>query len=101
MFACFGKRGGSSCPHAVPLAVWCRFAESARFLTVLAFVSVNGRAFAQEAKPRPITPRGELSAEEKGTIDLFQRARCRHEPGSVYRTTGLCDRKPVLVSTGL
>jgi S1-C subfamily serine protease len=61
--------------HAVPLAVLCRFAASALFLTVLASVSLSGHALAQEAKPRPITPRGELSAEEKGTIDLFQRAR--------------------------
>src|ERR1700730_14516418 len=38
------------------------FAESACFLTVLAFVSVNGHTLAQEAKPRPITPRGEFSA---------------------------------------
>ena len=52
-----------------------RLAESIFFLTVLAFVSLAGPAPAQEAKLRPITPRGELSAEEKGTLDLFQRAR--------------------------
>ena len=29
----------------------------------------------KEGLPRSITPRGELSAEEKATIDLFERAR--------------------------
>jgi S1-C subfamily serine protease len=55
--------------HAVPLA------ESILCLTVLAFLGLAGPALAQEVKPRPITPRGALSAEEKGTIELFQRAR--------------------------
>ena len=55
--------------HTVP------FAASIFFLTVFAFVSLTGPGLAQEPKPRPITPRGALSAEEQGTIDLFRRAR--------------------------
>jgi hypothetical protein len=52
-----------------------RLPASTFVVCVIAFVSLAAPAFAQEAKPRPITPRGELSAEERGTIDLFQRAR--------------------------
>jgi len=55
--------------HTVPLAA------SISVLCVIAFVTLTGIAVAQQAKPRPVTPRGELSVEEKRTIDLFQRAR--------------------------
>lgn len=44
---------------------------------------VVGQAFAAEAKPRPVTPRGDLSADEKLTIDLFRKV----SPSVVFITT--------------
>lgn len=45
----------------------------------IAFLSislpVNALAKGVEAAPRPVTPRGELAAEEKATIDLFEKSR--------------------------
>jgi S1-C subfamily serine protease len=38
-------------------------------------VSIQGQRTGGGANPRTVTPRGELGAEEKATIDLFQRAR--------------------------
>jgi S1-C subfamily serine protease len=51
---------------------------SALILLTGAFaIPAIGQRFAvnNEVAPRPVTPRGELSADEKSTIDLFQRAR--------------------------
>lgn len=36
---------------------------------------LQARSVTQEAQPRPVTPRGELAADEKATIDLFERSR--------------------------
>jgi S1-C subfamily serine protease len=60
---------------AVSRAVLSRVADAIFFLTVLVSATLGRPLLAQEAAPRPITPRGELSAEERGTIDLFQKAR--------------------------
>ena len=60
-----------------------------RFLAVVALtvvacaLSVDAFAQAKSAHPRPVTPRGPLTAAESATIDLFKRAR----PSVVYITT--------------
>ena len=56
-----------------------------RFLSALLLAWVTGAAAAQGAQPvaRAVTPRGDLSADEKATIDLFRRS----SPAVVYITT--------------
>ncbi len=56
--------------------------HSLSFLTAIAFVAALGAtlcpplyAAAADGTPRAVTPRGELGAEEKATIALFERAR--------------------------
>ncbi len=48
-----------------------------------AFFVTNGLAQNRDAAPRAVTPRGELAADEKATIDLFERTR----ESVVYITT--------------
>ena len=49
---------------------------AAMFATAALTVAASGQRTARtDATPRPVTPRGELGAEERATIDLFQRAR--------------------------
>ena len=52
-------------------------------LGILALVTGNAVAQNKDVGPRPITPRGELAADEKSTIDLFERSR----DSVVYITT--------------
>jgi S1-C subfamily serine protease len=74
--ACLGRREVVMLRvDAVSRTLPSRVAEAIVVLTVLLSATLNGRAAAQEPGPRPITPRGELSAEERATIDLFQKAR--------------------------
>lgn len=56
-----------------------------RLLSALLLASITAAAAAQGAQPvaRAVTPRGDLSADEKATIDLFRRS----SPAVVYITT--------------
>ncbi|HEY6897029.1 MAG TPA: trypsin-like peptidase domain-containing protein [Rhodocyclaceae bacterium] len=43
-------------------------------VALLAFVLASVIGHTRQAQPRPVTPRGELTADEKSTIDIFRRA---------------------------
>ena len=50
---------------------------------VTVLVAASGIVFAKQPLPRTVTPRGELAADEKSTIDIFRKT----SPAVVYITT--------------
>ncbi len=54
-----------------------------RAAACLLIVGLSALALARSPVPRPVTPRGELAADEKATIDIFRRV----SPSVVYITT--------------